>query len=160
MCVSPLKHARGDGHRHQSFKPLLQLLPVVTQQFSSNIFYHATTEICEKSLEKSDRRYAVADSPLLPLYHQPWIRQHLSTSTRCNSRIRKYSVASLLITHNYTVTSLYMVGANHSCITHMSAYFRQGWAGNTLARRLDKRHFDVRMISPSNHFLFSPLLYV
>lgn len=33
-----------------------------------------------------------------------------------------------------------------------------GWAGNTLARRLDKKKFDVRMVSPSNHFLFTPLL--
>ena len=33
-----------------------------------------------------------------------------------------------------------------------------GWAGNTLARRLQKKKFDVRMISPSNHFLFTPLL--
>lgn len=33
-----------------------------------------------------------------------------------------------------------------------------GWAGNTLARRLQKNLFDVRMISPSNHFLFTPLL--
>ena len=33
-----------------------------------------------------------------------------------------------------------------------------GWAGNTLARRLQKAQFDVRMISPSNHFLFTPLL--
>ena len=33
-----------------------------------------------------------------------------------------------------------------------------GWAGNTLARRLDKSRFDVRLISPANHFLFTPLL--
>lgn len=33
-----------------------------------------------------------------------------------------------------------------------------GWAGNTLARRLDKNLFDVRLISPANHFLFTPLL--
>lgn len=34
-----------------------------------------------------------------------------------------------------------------------------GWAGNTLARRLNRESlFDVRMVSPSNHFLFTPLL--
>lgn len=33
-----------------------------------------------------------------------------------------------------------------------------GWGGNTLARRLDKSIFDVRLISPANHFLFTPLL--
>mmetsp|Transcript_16735 Transcript_16735/g.36919 ORF Transcript_16735/g.36919 Transcript_16735/m.36919 type:complete len:149 (+) Transcript_16735:97-543(+) len=33
-----------------------------------------------------------------------------------------------------------------------------GWAGFTLARRLDKNLFDVRVVSPSNHFLFTPLL--
>jgi len=33
-----------------------------------------------------------------------------------------------------------------------------GWAGNTLARRLDKELYDVRLISPANHFLFTPLL--
>eukprot|EP00592_Proboscia_alata_P016593 CAMPEP_0194396744 /NCGR_PEP_ID=MMETSP0174-20130528/125159_1 /TAXON_ID=216777 /ORGANISM="Proboscia alata, Strain PI-D3" /LENGTH=480 /DNA_ID=CAMNT_0039192845 /DNA_START=1993 /DNA_END=3435 /DNA_ORIENTATION=- len=33
-----------------------------------------------------------------------------------------------------------------------------GWAGNTLARRLRKDLFDVRLISPANHFLFTPLL--
>jgi len=33
-----------------------------------------------------------------------------------------------------------------------------GWAGNTLARRLDKKLYDVRLISPANHFLFTPLL--
>lgn len=33
-----------------------------------------------------------------------------------------------------------------------------GWAGNVLARRLNKSLYDVRVISPSNHFLFTPLL--
>ena len=33
-----------------------------------------------------------------------------------------------------------------------------GWAGNTLARRLDKTKYDVRLISPANHFLFTSLL--
>jgi len=33
-----------------------------------------------------------------------------------------------------------------------------GWGGHTLARRLDKQKFDVRVISPANHFLFTPLL--
>mmetsp|Transcript_11164 Transcript_11164/g.17252 ORF Transcript_11164/g.17252 Transcript_11164/m.17252 type:complete len:526 (+) Transcript_11164:26-1603(+) len=33
-----------------------------------------------------------------------------------------------------------------------------GWGGNTLARRLDKKRYDVRLISPANHFLFTPLL--
>lgn len=33
-----------------------------------------------------------------------------------------------------------------------------GWAGFTLARRLSKSSFDVRVISPANHFLFTPLL--
>jgi len=33
-----------------------------------------------------------------------------------------------------------------------------GWAGFTLARRLTKSSFDVRIISPANHFLFTPLL--
>jgi NADH dehydrogenase FAD-containing subunit len=33
-----------------------------------------------------------------------------------------------------------------------------GWGGHTLAKRLDKQKFDVRVISPANHFLFTPLL--
>mmetsp|Transcript_4068 Transcript_4068/g.8853 ORF Transcript_4068/g.8853 Transcript_4068/m.8853 type:complete len:534 (+) Transcript_4068:284-1885(+) len=33
-----------------------------------------------------------------------------------------------------------------------------GWGGYTLAKRLDKSKFDVRVISPANHFLFTPLL--
>jgi hypothetical protein len=34
-----------------------------------------------------------------------------------------------------------------------------GWSGHTLARRLCRKGlFDVRVISPSNHFLFTPLL--
>lgn len=33
-----------------------------------------------------------------------------------------------------------------------------GWAGFTLARRLQKSLFDVRVVSPANHFLFTPLL--
>lgn len=33
-----------------------------------------------------------------------------------------------------------------------------GWAGFTLARRLSKSLFDVRVVSPANHFLFTPLL--
>eukprot|EP00501_MAST-03F_sp_TOSAG23-6_P001506 GSMAST32.ASY1.ANO1.1567.1 assembled CDS len=33
-----------------------------------------------------------------------------------------------------------------------------GWAGNVLARGLNKAAFDVRVISPANHFLFTPLL--
>jgi hypothetical protein len=35
---------------------------------------------------------------------------------------------------------------------------RHRWGGNKLARRLDKTVFDVRVISPANHFLFTPLL--
>merc|ERR1712185_839745 len=33
-----------------------------------------------------------------------------------------------------------------------------GWGGNKLARRLDKSKFDVRIVSPANHFLFTPML--
>ena len=33
-----------------------------------------------------------------------------------------------------------------------------GWGGYTLANRFDKNKFDVRVISPANHFLFTPLL--
>ena len=33
-----------------------------------------------------------------------------------------------------------------------------GWGGNKLARGLDKEKFDVRLISPANHFLFTPFL--
>ena len=33
-----------------------------------------------------------------------------------------------------------------------------GWGGHVLAKRLDKSKYDVRVISPSNHFLFTPLL--
>jgi NADH dehydrogenase/NADH:ubiquinone reductase (non-electrogenic) len=33
-----------------------------------------------------------------------------------------------------------------------------GWGGNTLARRIRKDLYDVRLISPANHFLFTPLL--
>ena len=33
-----------------------------------------------------------------------------------------------------------------------------GWGGFTLARKLDKELYDVRVISPANHFLFTPLL--
>ena len=33
-----------------------------------------------------------------------------------------------------------------------------GWGGNKVARYLDKTKFDVRVVSPANHFLFTPLL--
>lgn len=33
-----------------------------------------------------------------------------------------------------------------------------GWGGNRLARQLSKRIFDVKVVSPANHFLFTPLL--
>lgn len=33
-----------------------------------------------------------------------------------------------------------------------------GWGGNKVARYLDKSKFDVRVVSPANHFLFTPLL--
>jgi NADH dehydrogenase FAD-containing subunit len=33
-----------------------------------------------------------------------------------------------------------------------------GWGGYRLARDLDKSMFDVTVISPRNHFLFTPLL--
>jgi hypothetical protein len=33
-----------------------------------------------------------------------------------------------------------------------------GWGGYTMASRLSKSHYDVRVISPANHFLFTPLL--
>jgi NADH dehydrogenase FAD-containing subunit len=33
-----------------------------------------------------------------------------------------------------------------------------GWGGNSLARSLDTELFDVRMISPANHFLFTSFL--
>jgi len=33
-----------------------------------------------------------------------------------------------------------------------------GWSGFRAARDLDKRKFDVKLVSPRNHFLFTPLL--
>ena len=33
-----------------------------------------------------------------------------------------------------------------------------GWGGNKVARAVDKERFDVRVVSPANHFLFTPLL--
>ena len=33
-----------------------------------------------------------------------------------------------------------------------------GWGGNKVARELDKSKFDVRLASPANHFLFTPML--
>ena len=33
-----------------------------------------------------------------------------------------------------------------------------GWGGNKVARALDKSKFDVRVVSPANHFLFTPFL--
>ena len=33
-----------------------------------------------------------------------------------------------------------------------------GWGGAKVARYLDKSKFDVRLISPANHFLFTPML--
>ena len=33
-----------------------------------------------------------------------------------------------------------------------------GWGGNKVARDLDKNAYDVQVISPANHFLFTPLL--
>ena len=33
-----------------------------------------------------------------------------------------------------------------------------GWGGNKVARDLDKKLYDVQVISPANHFLFTPLL--
>ena len=33
-----------------------------------------------------------------------------------------------------------------------------GWAGFRLAKDLDKSQYDVTVISPRNHFLFTPLL--
>lgn len=33
-----------------------------------------------------------------------------------------------------------------------------GWGGYNLARAVDQDRYDVRIISPSNHFVFTPLL--
>jgi NADH dehydrogenase FAD-containing subunit len=33
-----------------------------------------------------------------------------------------------------------------------------GWGGSTIAKKLDKSKFDVRIVSPANHFLFTPML--
>jgi len=33
-----------------------------------------------------------------------------------------------------------------------------GWGGNQLARSLNKSVYDVRLVSPANHFLFTPML--
>ena len=33
-----------------------------------------------------------------------------------------------------------------------------GWGGNKVARELEKSKFDVRLASPANHFLFTPML--
>ena len=33
-----------------------------------------------------------------------------------------------------------------------------GWAGNRLARMLNKELYDVSIVSPANHFLVTPLL--
>ena len=33
-----------------------------------------------------------------------------------------------------------------------------GWGGYSVVRKANKKHFDVIVISPRNHFLFTPLL--
>ena len=33
-----------------------------------------------------------------------------------------------------------------------------GWGGYRLAQTIDKKKYDVRIVSPSNHFLFTPYL--
>ena len=33
-----------------------------------------------------------------------------------------------------------------------------GWGGYRLAQTIDKTKYDVRIVSPSNHFLFTPYL--
>ena len=35
-----------------------------------------------------------------------------------------------------------------------------GWAGFRFVRSLDRRHFDVVVVSPRDHFIFTPLLAV
>jgi hypothetical protein len=46
------------------------------------------------------------------------------------------------------------------CISDLSVFFAHmpGWVGFSLARRLDKRKHDVYIVSPRNHYLFTPLL--
>lgn len=50
----------------------------------------------------------------------------------------------------------------HSCLLARSILAQQilgsGWAGYQLARSLDKRQYDVTVVSDRNHFLFTPLL--
>ena len=33
-----------------------------------------------------------------------------------------------------------------------------GWGGYTVAKGLDKSKYDVKVVSPANHFLFTPML--
>ena len=60
----------------------------------------------------------------------------------------------------YTVTSRSMASSTHFLMKKKPrvVILGTGWGGHTLAKRLDKQKFDVRVISPANHFLFTPLL--
>jgi NADH dehydrogenase FAD-containing subunit len=48
--------------------------------------------------------------------------------------------------------------ASRSCEKPKVVILGSGWGGSTIAKKLDKNKFDVRIVSPANHFLFTPML--
>jgi len=60
--------------------------------------------------------------------------------------------------------SFVLLQHNPRCLSQMSILKERvvvlgvGWAGFRLAKDLDKNKFDVTVVSPRNHFLFTPLL--
>ena len=72
------------------------------------------------------------------------ILTHVDSRSRCTLRKAVF--------HQFSTTSLR--GGNKERVVILGA----GWGGFRLAKDLDKNQFDVTVVSPRNHFLFTPLL--
>lgn len=89
-----------------------------------------------------------------------------SALRRGGGRIRSNNSTGNACSYVLTITSTTNIPFAFRCFSSSSSNRKKprvvilgtGWGGYTLARRLDKSKYDVRVISPANHFLFTPLL--
>lgn len=84
---------------------------------------------------------------------RPNCRPSYNSTNNAVSRILFSSASSPLTSDDYNTEPAF-----ENRIKPRVLILGSGWGGFTLARKLDKDKFDVRVISPANHFLFTPLL--
>ena len=111
---------------------------------------------CGRQLLPSIRRWTASNQRPLHRHQQQFHR--LGNQFTCALFSTSSSSPSITPTNDDESTAAATKSSDGSNRKPRVLILGSGWAGFTLARRLQKSLFDVRVVSPANHFLFTPLL--